>query len=108
MIRGLRNCRGNLVENQRQYEFCHRLLEQVLVGGVRSSETPPTGTSNKEKKTSKWRLFHGKTSNDQSKNKSKPDSLGKQTKPGKKNKKISKVGQFVIVGRIIVVMSHLV
>ena len=33
MIRGLRRGRGGLVATQRQYEFLHQVLEQMLWGG---------------------------------------------------------------------------
>lgn len=106
------------MENLRQYEFCHHLLESVLVGGVKPSEAKPTPRASKtDKKPSKWRLFHGKTSTEKS---NKPmatassavaasdsglgggggakDRGGKQVKQAKqpkekKNKKTSKVGQ---------------
>ena len=55
------------MENLRQYEFCHHLLETVLVGGVKAGGATPTPTAGKaEKKPSKWRLFHGKSSSDKS------------------------------------------
>ena len=34
VIRGLRQLRPGLVENSRQFEFCHKVLEQVLWGKV--------------------------------------------------------------------------
>ena len=99
------------MENQRQYEFCHHLLETVLVGRVRANEATPTSTAGKvEKKPSKWRLFHGKTSGDKSNKpatsavtasgsggggeRGKQVTFGKQTKQPKekKSKKTSKVG----------------
>lgn len=101
VIRGLRGCRGNLVENLRQYEFCHHLLETVLVGGVKPVEATPTstaGTGKAEKKPSKWRLFHGKTSSEKSNKPAAPAasggggdrgktvSFGKQTKQPKEKK----------------------
>ena len=71
------------------------------MGGVRASEATPTSRSGKvEKKPSKWRLFHGKTSNEKSKPVvvgddgagGKQVTFGKQTKQvkEKKSKKISK------------------
>ena len=90
------------MENLRQYEFCHRLLEAVLVGGTRATEATPTSTSGKvEKKPSKWRLFHGKTSGEKFKPKGadgnrhddvvggegKQVTFGKQTKQVKEKKR---------------------
>ena len=71
------------------------------MGGVRASEATPTSRSGKvEKKPSKWRLFHGKTSNEKSKPAVAGDdgaggkqvTFGKQTKQvkEKKSKKISR------------------
>ena len=82
------------------------------MGGVRANEATPTYTAGKaEKKPTKWRLFHGKTSGDKSNKpatstvaasgsggggggeRGKQVTFGKQTKPKeKKNKKTSKVG----------------
>lgn len=86
------------------------------MGGVKPSEATPTPRASKtDKKPSKWRLFHGKTSTEKS---NKPmatsssavavgggggakDRGGKQVKQAKqpkekKNKKTSKVGQVPI------------
>ena len=66
-----------------QYEFCHHLLVQVLVGGASQ------GVATKgERKTSKWKLFQGKSSNKETAA-GKSNTAGKQGKT--KKKKQSKV-----------------
>lgn len=62
------------MENQRQYEFCHHWLERVLVGGVKQS--PPAAKAGR--KTSRWRLFQGKSSN--------KDTAANTSRSGKQNK----------------------
>ena len=54
VIRGLRLCRGGLVENQQQFEFCHRVLEEVMWGRVEGEEEED-GAGRKRGK--KWKLF---------------------------------------------------
>ena len=58
------------------------------VKGTGSSNIP---TSMTEKRTSKWRLFQGKGSENKSKASDKQVSTGKLNKRDKKQKKISKV-----------------
>ena len=62
------------MENQRQYEFCHHWLERVLVGEVKQS--PPAAKGGR--KTSRWRLFQGKSSN--------KDTAANTSRSGKQNK----------------------
>ena len=57
------------------------------MGGARKSETPPTVAAKAQKKTSKWRLFHGKSSAD--KVSDKHVTFGKQKKQDKKTSKAS-------------------
>lgn len=86
------------MENLRQYEFCHQLLETVLVGGVRNGEATPTSSSGRvEKKASKWRLFHRRTDIEKQSGAGRGDDKGKKVsserptkkEKGKKSKKIS-------------------
>ena len=55
MIRGLRACRPGLVENQQQFEFCHRALEEALQGRGAGEDQGDGG-----QKAGRWKLFGGK------------------------------------------------
>ena len=70
-----------------QYEFCHHLLERVLAG-VAGGGVASKG----ERKTSKWRLFQGKSSNKEAAAAGKSNNTGTAGKQNKtKKKKQSKV-----------------
>lgn len=62
IIRSLRECRGELVCSQKQYEFCHRALEEVMWGRPASLEELDTWealTKHKGKRgrSKKWNMF---------------------------------------------------
>ena len=61
VIRGLRQSRGCLVENQQQFEFCHRVLEEVVWGRV-EGEDEEDGAK-KEGRGRKWKLFRRRKNN---------------------------------------------
>ena len=63
VIRGLRLSRGGLVENQQQFEFCHRVLEEVMWGRVEGEEGVEEENSGGRKKGRKWKLFRRRKKN---------------------------------------------
>lgn len=69
IIRSLRECRGELVSSQKQFEFCHKALEEIMWGRPASQEELDTWealANHKGKKGKKWKVF-GMNSKEKSK-----------------------------------------
>ena len=62
VIRGVRLMRPGLVENSRQFEFCHKVLEQVLWGKVAKEMARAVEHKGTSKGKRKWWQFKKKGS----------------------------------------------